>query len=71
MLLRAFWLLFLMIGCNASYAGIFDDEEYDPGELLSLTFFSASGAILGSCDDRECLQRVGTTVLRGIGLRGR
>ena len=26
MLLRAFWLLFL-IGCNASYAGIFDDEE--------------------------------------------
>ena len=28
--------------------GIFDDEEYDPGELLSLTFFSASGATLGS-----------------------
>lgn len=26
MLLRAFWLLFL-IGCNVSYAGIFDDEE--------------------------------------------
>lgn len=27
MLLRAFWLLVLLIGCNSSYAGMFDDEE--------------------------------------------
>ena len=27
MLLRAFWLLLLLIGCNSSYAGMFDDEE--------------------------------------------